>query len=135
MADRNTGKILQIIGAVLDIRFEGGLPALYNAIEVKHGDEIVVLEVAQHLGDNIVRCISMASTDGLVRGMEAVDTGAPITVPVGSETLGRMMNVLGKAIDEKPEPESKERWAIHRPAPGFSEQAATAELLETGIKS
>jgi len=132
---KNTGKILQIIGAVLDVRFESGLPALYNALEIQHGDEVVVLEVAQHLGDNIVRCISMSSTDGLVRGMEAVDTGAPISVPVGPETLGRMLNVLGKAIDDKPEPPANEHWPIHRTAPGFDQQSGNTELLETGIKS
>jgi F-type H+-transporting ATPase subunit beta len=130
----NAGKILQIIGAVLDIRFENELPALYNAIEVAHGETTVVLEVAQHLGDNIVRCISMNSTDGLIRGMEAIDTGAPISVPVGEKTLGRMLNVLGKAIDEKPEPET-EKWSIHRTAPSFADQSGTTELLETGIKS
>ena len=135
MAQRNTGKVLQIIGAVLDVRFEGELPSLYNAIEVDSGQGTVVLEVAQHLGDNVVRCISMASTDGLVRGMPAVDTGAPISVPVGTETLGRMMNVLGKAIDHGPEPATIEHWPIHRAAPGFEEQATSAELLETGIKS
>jgi len=136
MASKNTGKILQIIGAVLDIRFEGELPALYNAIEIQpEGGEVVVLEVAQHLGDNIVRCIAMSSTDGLVRGMPALDTGAPISVPVGPETLGRMMNVLGKAIDDKPEPEAKELWPIHRVSPSFAEQSSETELLETGIKS
>jgi len=135
LAEKNTGKVLQIVGAVLDIRFENGLPELYNAVEVDSGQEKVVLEVAQHLGDNVVRCISMASTDGLVRGMRAVDTGAPISVPVGPETLGRMMNVLGKAIDNKPEPKTREHWPIHRTAPGFEQQATSTELLETGIKS
>ena len=135
MADKNAGKILQIIGAVLDIRFENELPALYNAIEVKNGDETVVMEVAQHLGDQVVRCISMSSTDGLVRGMEAIDTGAPISVPVGGETLGRMVNILGKPIDGKPEIESEASWPIHRTAPGFAAQTATTEMLETGIKS
>jgi len=135
LADKNVGKILQIIGAVVDIRYENELPALYNAIEVQNGEEMVVLEVAQHLGDNIVRCISMNSTDGLIRGMDAVDTGSPISVPVGEEILGRMLNVLGKAIDNKSEPESKEKWPIHRTAPGFADQTATTEMLETGIKS
>jgi len=135
LADKNIGKILQIIGAVVDFRFEGDLPALYNAIEVQHGDRRVVFEVAQHLGDNVARCIAMGSTDGLVRGMEALDTGTSITVPVGEETLGRMLNVLGNAIDEKPDPETKERWAIHRQAPGFADQTATTEILETGIKA
>ena len=135
MANKNTGKILQIIGAVLDIRFDGELPALYNAIEVMNSGEPVVLEVAQHLGDNTVRCISMSSTDGLVRGMEATDTGAPISVPVGEETLGRMFNVLGKAIDGKEEPKPTAYWPIHRAAPGFADQSSETEMLETGIKS
>jgi len=135
LANRNTGRILQIIGAVVDVRFDTQLPALYNAIEVRHGDRVVVFEVAQHLGDNVVRCISMDSTDGLVRGMDAVDTGAAISVPVGEETLGRMLNVLGNSIDNKPNPESKERWPIHRTAPGFAEQTARTEMLETGIKA
>jgi len=135
LAEKNVGKILQIIGAVLDIRYEKELPALYNAIEVPVGDSSVVLEVAQHLGDNVVRCISMGATDGLVRGMDAIDTGAPISVPVGPETLGRMLNVLGRPIDNKEAPETKERWPIHRSAPGFAEQTATTEMLETGIKA
>ncbi|MCL1819843.1 MAG: F0F1 ATP synthase subunit beta [Oscillospiraceae bacterium] len=135
MSEKNKGKILQIIGAVLDVRFEGELPALYNAIEVKNGENKVVMEVAQHLGDNIVRCISMSPTDGLVRGMEAIDAGSPISVPVGQETLGRMLNVLGDPIDNKEKPETKEFWPIHRPAPGFSDQTATTEMLETGIKA
>ena len=135
MAEKNIGKLLQITGAVLDIRFEDELPSLYNAIEVKNGNETVVMEVAQHLGDNVVRCISMNSTDGLVRGMDALDTGAPISVPVGEETLGRMLNVLGNPIDGKPAPKNKENWPIHRVAPGFSDQTATTEMLETGIKA
>ena len=135
MAGGNTGRVLQIIGAVLDIRFEGELPALYNAITIQNGEDTVALEVMQHLGDSVVRCISMNPTDGLMRGMEALDTGAPISVPVGEGTLGRMLNVLGKAIDLKPEPEAKERWPIHRDAPGFSDQTAETEMLETGIKS
>ena len=135
MAEQNIGKILQIIGAVVDVRFDSELPALYNAVEVKQGDRTSVFEVAQHLGDNVVRCISMSSTDGLVRGMPALDTGAPISVPVGEETLGRMLNVLGNAIDNKPDPEPKERWPIHRVSPGFAEQTATTEMFETGIKA
>ncbi|NLT58708.1 MAG: F0F1 ATP synthase subunit beta [Clostridiales bacterium] len=135
MSERNTGKVLQIVGAVLDVRFEHVLPALYNAIEIQHGEETVVLEVMQHLGDRTVRCISMNSTDGLVRGMEAVDTGSPITVPVGEQTLGRILNVLGKAIDNKPEPKTREHWPIHRAAPSFAEQASVAQMLETGIKA
>ena len=135
MAEKNIGKILQITGAVVDFRFDDVLPHLYNAIEVKNGDSTSVFEVAQHLGDNVVRCISMDSTDGLTRGMDAVDTGAPISVPVGDETLGRMLNVLGSAIDNKPEVEAKERWPIHRTAPGFADQTATTEMFETGIKA
>jgi len=126
---------LRIIGAVLDIRFENNLPALYNAIEIHNGDDIVVLEVMQHVGDNTVRCISMHPTEGLRRGMEAEDTEAPISVPVGVETLGRIMNVLGGAIDDKPEITAKEYWPIHRSGPGVSDQTASTEMLETGIKA
>lgn len=135
MTAKNTGKITQIIGAVVDIRFENELPSLYNAIEVPFGEETIVLEVMQHLGDNTVRCISMHPTDGLKRGMEAVDTGGPITVPVGEEVLGRMVNVLGEPIDNKPVIETKERWPIHREAPKLTEQIAQPEILETGIKA
>ena len=132
----NTGKILQIIGAVIDIRFDGEMPALYNAIHVPRPDgEKATLEVAQHLGDNVVRTVAMNSTDGLVRGMEAIDTGAPISVPVGEGTLGRMLSVLGDPIDNKPAPETKEKWAIHRTAPGFADQVGVTEMLETGIKA
>ncbi len=132
---QNIGKIVQIIGAVVDVRFQkDSLPKLLNAITIdNHGKQLVV-EVAQHIGDDIVRCISMGSTDGLVRGMDAVDTGAPISVPVGQETLGRMFNLLGEAIDEKPAPETAERWAIHREAPSYEEQTGSSEVLETGIK-
>lgn len=135
MTAKNTGKITQIIGAVVDIRFENELPSLYNAVEVPFGGETIVLEVMQHLGDNTVRCISMHPTDGLKRGMEAVDTGGPITVPVGEEVLGRMVNVLGEPIDNKPVIETKERWPIHREAPKLTEQIAQPEILETGIKA
>ena len=136
MADKkNIGRILKITGAVVDVRFETGLPALYNALEVKHGDRVVVFEVAQHLGDNVVRTIAMDSTDGLTRGMEVLDTGSPISVPVGEATLGRMLNVLGNAIDNKPNPESEERWPIHRTSPGFADQTSATEMLETGIKA
>ena len=132
----NTGKVIQITGAVLDVRFDSGLPALYNAVEIHRADgqDSVVLEVAQHLGDNVVRCISMGSTDGLVRGMTAIDTGAPISVPVGTATLGRMINVLGRPIDNAGEVLSHEKWSIHRQAPSFADQVSTAEILETGIK-
>jgi len=136
LAEKNVGKIIQIIGAVLDIKFSTeNMPSLFNAIEIKHEGRTIVAEVAQHLGDDVVKCIAMSSTDGLVRGMEAIDTGAPISVPVGQATLGRMFNVVGEPIDEKPAPEVKEKWSIHRTAPSFSEQAAATELLETGIKS
>lgn len=135
MTVKNKGKITQIIGAVIDVRFEGALPSLYNAIEIQFNDETVVMEVMQHLGDFTVRCISMHPTDGLKRGMEAVDTGAPISVPVGKEVLGRMVNILGKAIDNKPEIEAKEKWSIHRDPPSLSEQIAQPEILETGIKA
>jgi F-type H+-transporting ATPase subunit beta len=131
----NTGTIAQIIGAVLDIRFEPGkLPALLNAIEIDNNGEKLVVEVAQHIGDDIVRCIAMGSSDGLVRGMTAVDTGKAITVPVGETTLGRIFNLLGEPVDNKPAPDAKERWTIHREAPKYEEQAAANEILETGIK-
>ncbi len=132
----NIGKITQIIGAVLDIKFTAGnLPEINDAIKVptKDGKELVV-EVSQHLGDDIVRCIAMGSTDGLVRGMDAIATGAPISVPVGENTLGRMFNVLGNPIDEIDPPAGVETWPIHRKAPAFEEQATSQEMLETGIK-
>lgn len=136
MAEKNVGKIIQIIGAVLDIKFSSeNMPALYNAIEIEHNGETIVAEVAQHLGDDVVKCIAMSSTDGLVRGMNAVDTGAPISVPVGSCTLGRMFNVVGNPIDEAGDVDVKEKWSIHRSAPSFAEQATATELLETGIKA
>ena len=136
MADLNVGKITQIIGAVLDIKFaEGHLPEINDAINItrKDGGKLVV-EVAQHLGDDVVRCIAMGPTDGLIRGMEAVATGAPISVPVGEKTLGRMFNVLGEPIDEKPAPEGVQYKPIHRKAPAFEEQSTSTEILETGIK-
>ena len=136
MANNNVGKITQIISAVLDIKFrEGNLPEINDAIEVplKNGGKLVV-EVAQHLGDDTVRCIAMGPTDGLVRGMDAIATGAPITVPVGENTLGRMFNVLGDPIDEIDPPTTEEHWSIHRPAPAFEEQSTSQEMLETGIK-
>ena len=134
MAELNTGKLTQIIGAVLDVRFSK-LPEINDAIKVplKDGEELVV-EVAQHLGDDTVRCIAMGPTDGLVRGMEAIATGGPISVPVGEKTLGRMFNVLGNPIDEKPAPEGVEYDPIHRKAPAFEEQSTQTEILETGIK-
>ena len=136
MAKENIGKITQIIGAVLDIKFtEGELPEINDAINItrKNGEKLVV-EVAQHLGDDTVRCIAMGPTDGLVRGMEAVATGAPISVPVGEATLGRIFNVLGDPIDEQDAPENVEYMPIHRKAPAFEDQATSTEMLETGIK-
>ncbi|SHK11468.1 ATP synthase F1 subcomplex beta subunit [Caminicella sporogenes DSM 14501] len=132
---QNVGKIVQIIGPVVDVRFETeNLPNILNAIEIKHNDRKIIAEVAQHIGDNTVRCIAMSSTDGLIRGIEAVDTGAPISVPVGKATLGRLFNVLGETIDEKEPPKASEKWPIHRPAPSFEEQETATEILETGIK-
>ena len=136
MADKNVGKITQIISAVLDIKFtEGKLPEINDAIDIplKDGGKLVV-EVAQHLGDDTVRCIALGPTDGLVRGLDAIATGAPISVPVGENTLGRMFNVLGNPIDEIEAPKTEEHWPIHRPAPSFEEQATSQEMLETGIK-
>ena len=135
MPEKHTGKVVQVMGPVLDIRFpEGELPALLNAIELDNHGKKLVVEVAQHIGDNVVRCIAMAATDGLVRGTEAVDTGAPINVPVGEECLGRVFNLLGEPVDEQPAPQNTERWPIHRPAPSYDEQESSAEILETGIK-
>ena len=133
---KSLGTITQIVGAVLDIQFENGqLPEINDAVEIHRTDgDTLVVEVAQHLGDNTVRCIAMGPTDGLVRGMEAVSEGAPIRVPVGEETLGRMFNVLGDPIDEKEAPAVKEYSPIHRKAPTFSEQSTESEILETGIK-
>ncbi len=132
----NKGKVISIVGPVLDIRFpEGNLPDLLNAIEIKRPDgKKTVVEVAQHIGDDVVRCIAMSSTDGLVRGMEADDTGEGISVPVGDCTLGRIFNLLGEPVDNLPAPDAKERWAIHRKAPSYDEQESTTEILETGIK-
>ena len=136
MAEQNVGKIVQVIGAVLDIKFSGGhMPALNNAIEIHNGDRKIVAEVSKHLGDDVLKCIAMSSTDGLKRGMDAIDTGKPISVPVGRETLGRMFNVVGEPIDDKPMPTTEEMWPIHRKAPSFAQQATSAEMLETGIKA
>ncbi len=136
MADRNIGKITQIIGAVLDVKFaQGCLPEINDAIKItRKNGEVLVVEVAQHLGDDTVRCIAMGATDGLVRGMEAEATGAPISVPVGEKTLGRIFNVLGDVIDEIDPPADVEYLPIHRKAPAFEEQATETEMLETGIK-
>ena len=131
----NKGTVSQIMGPVLDIRFpEGNLPQLLNAIEVKNGENTVVAEVAQHIGDNVVRCIAMSSTDGLQRGIEAVDTGRPISVPVGEQCLGRVFNLLGQTIDDGQQVEDAEQWPIHRSAPAYDEQEPATEILETGIK-
>ena len=135
MNQQNIGKVVSVIGPVLDIKFaDGHLPNLLNAIEIPHGDSKIVAEVAQHVGDDVVRCIAMSSTDGMVRGTEAVDTGAPISVPVGEQTLGRIFNVLGETVDNAGEVKTEEKWPIHRPAPSFEEQEGTTEILETGIK-
>ncbi len=135
MSYKSIGKITQVIGPVVDVRFEDGqLPELLNALEIKNGDTTMTVEVAQHIGDNVVRCIAMSSTDGLKRGTNAVDTGEGITVPVGNDTLGRIFNVLGQPVDEQPAPADAERWPIHRPAPSFEEQQTSTEILETGIK-
>ncbi len=132
---KNKGTVVQIVGPVLDIRFaDDQLPELLTAIEIPHGDNTIVAEVAQHIGDNVVRCIAMSSTDGLQRGAEAIDTGASISVPVGDECLGRVFNLLGQPIDERPPVETAERWPIHRPAPSYEEQQPATEILETGIK-
>ena len=133
--NKNVGKVVQIIGPVVDIRFaDGELPNLLNAIDIDLDGKKLVVEVAQHIGDDIVRCIAMSSTDGLVRDAEAVDTGKAIAVPVGKQTLGRIFNVLGEAVDNKPNPETEEKWPIHRAAPSYEEQETGTEILETGIK-
>ena len=135
MNRKHIGKITEVIGPVVDIRFnDGELPEILNAVEIDNNGKRLVVEVAQHIGDNIVRCVAMSSTDGLVRGKDAVDTGKSISVPVGKETLGRIFNVLGEPVDELPAPKTKERWEIHRSAPAYEEQESTTEILETGIK-
>ena len=131
----NKGTVIQIMGPVLDIRFgDDRLPQLLNAIHIPHAEGTIVAEVAQHIGDNVVRCIAMNSTDGLCRGVEAIDTGAPITVPVGDECLGRVFNLLGQPIDNKEAVKGSEQWSIHRSAPAYDEQQPATEILETGIK-
>ena len=135
MEKQNIGTVVQVIGPVLDIQFQDGhMPELLNAIEIRKGEETLVAEVAQHVGDNVARCIAMSSTDGLRRGIEAIDTGAPISVPVGEKCLGRIFNLLGEPIDNMPAPEGMEKWPIHREAPSYDEQESTTEILETGIK-
>ena len=135
MSEKHTGKVIQVTGPVLDIRFrEGELPELLNAIEINVNDRKLIAEVAQQIGDDVVRCVAMSSTDGLVRGTDAVDTRGPITVPVGDQCLGRIFNLLGEPVDNQPAPEVKERWPIHRPAPSFEDQTPATEIFETGIK-
>ena len=135
MSTKANGTVSQVMGPVVDVSFEEGtLPSIYNALTMKNGDKTLTVEVAQHIGDNVVRCIAMASTDGLRRGTPVTDTGNPISVPVGRDTLGRIFNVLGDTVDNKPFESDAERWNIHRPAPSYSELATSTEILETGIK-
>ena len=135
MENNHNGKVVQVIGPVVDVRFEEGyLPELLGALEIDNHGKKLVVEVAQHIGDNVVRCIAMSSTDGLVRGIDVVNTGRCINVPVGEKTLGRIFNVLGDPVDEMPAPEECERWDIHRDPPPYEEQMSTTEILETGIK-
>ena len=135
MKPQNIGTVVQVIGPVLDIKFESGqLPELLNAITIEHEGRKMTAEVAQHIGDNVVRCVAMSATDGLVRGIQAVDTGGPISVPVGNATLGRIFNLLGEPVDNLPAPETEERWPIHRQPPSYEEQESATEILETGIK-
>ncbi|MBQ7109186.1 MAG: F0F1 ATP synthase subunit beta [Clostridia bacterium] len=135
MAEILKGVVSQVMGPVVDVHFEdGGLPAIYNALTMEIGEKTLTVEVAQHIGDNTVRCIAMASTDGLKRGTEVTDTGKAISVPVGRETLGRIFNVLGDAVDNQPNLEDAERWNIHRPSPEYADLSTSTEILETGIK-
>ena len=135
MSEKHIGKVIQVIGPVLDIQFKDGeLPDLLNAIEIDNHGQKLVVEVAQLTGDNVARCIAMSSTDGLVRGTDAVDTGESIRVPVGDQCLGRVFNLLGEPVDNKPAPTPEAYWPIHRPAPSYEEQQSTTEILETGIK-
>lgn len=132
---KEAGRVIEVKGPVIDVRFdEGELPDILTALEIEFAGKKLVAEVAQHIGDGVVRCIAMSSTDGLVRGTKAINTGRSISVPVGRETLGRIFNVLGDPVDEKPAPENAERWEIHRPAPSYEEQSTSTEILETGIK-
>ncbi|MBR4950136.1 MAG: F0F1 ATP synthase subunit beta, partial [Clostridia bacterium] len=135
MSDISKGVVSQVMGPVVDVRFEEGkLPAIFNALTMMIGDRMLTVEVAQHIGDNTVRCIAMASTDGLKRGTPVTDTEKAISVPVGRETLGRIFNVLGDTVDNKPAPEGTDRWNIHRPAPEYAELSTSTEIFETGIK-
>lgn len=135
MSEKNTGTVAQVMGPVVDVQFpEGSLPSIYNALTVPIGDKVLTVEVAQHIGNNTARCVAMSSTDGLQRHAVVTDTGKAIQVPVGRETLGRIFNVLGDAVDNKPAPETAEKWDIHRQAPGYEELSSSREILETGIK-
>ncbi len=135
MSNKTTGTVSQVMGPVVDVRFEeGALPAIYNALTMPVGDRMLTVEVAQHIGDNVARCIAMASTDGLQRGTAVTDTGKAISVPVGRETLGRIFNVLGEPVDNIEAPKTDDRWNIHRPAPEYDELSTSTEILETGIK-
>ncbi len=135
MSNQARGSVAQVMGPVVDVRFEEGyLPAINNALTMQIGDRTLTVEVSQHVGDHIVRCIAMSSTDGLKRGTPVTDTGSAVSVPVGRKTLGRIFNVLGNAVDNRPAPEDTERWNIHRPAPEYDELATSTEILETGIK-
>ena len=135
MAQTAKGSVSQVMGPVVDVTFEeGALPSIYNALTMQNGEKTLTVEVAQHIGDNVVRCIAMSSTDGLKRGTPVVDTGSPINVPVGRKTLGRIFNVLGDTVDNKPFEHDCEQWNIHRAAPSYSELATSTEILETGIK-
>ena len=135
MSNTAKGSVSQVMGPVVDVRFEDGfLPAINNALTMKVGERTLIVEVAQHMGDNVARCIAMSTTDGLKRGTPVIDTGNPISVPVGRKTLGRIFNVLGEVVDNMPSPEIEERHNIHRPAPKYSELSTSTEILETGIK-
>ena len=134
MAKKTIGRITQVMGAVVDVAFEGALPSILNALHIKHQDKVLVLEVAQHLGNSEVRTVAMDTTEGLVRGLEVHDTGGPISVPVGPQTLGRILNVVGEAIDERGPLKTKKSLPIHRSAPEFVDQSTETEILTTGIK-
>ncbi len=134
MAKNLVGRVTQVLGAVIDVHFDGDLPAILNAIETDNHGNRLVLEVAQHLGENTVRTIAMDSTEGMVRGQEVVDTGSPITMPVGPQTLGRILNVIGEPVDERGPVETEMRLPIHRPAPAYVDQSTETEILVTGIK-
>src|SRR3989338_3653162 len=132
--EKNLGTIKQVIGAVVDVQFDNELPDIYTALEIESNDKKIVLETQQHIGSSLVRAIAMTSTDGLKRGDKVVDTGSPISVPVGEKTLGRIFDVLGDPIDGKPAPKTEKRYPIHRQSPEFTDQSTKTEILETGIK-